>query len=85
MSKRCFTGTNDQSVGARTQVGGTIGWRLGGEGLAKGLAIKASVTNLFDVDYVAPIGSNGFGNAGDSQTLFAGAPRQWFLALRKDF
>jgi iron complex outermembrane receptor protein len=64
---------------------GTSCWRFGGEGFVMGLAIQASVTNLFDVDYVATIGSNGFGNAGDNQTLLAGAPRQWFLTLRKDF
>ncbi len=85
MSKRFFTFTNDQSVGARALVDGSIGWRFGGEGLLQGFAIQASVTNLFDEAYVATIGSLGFSNAGDNQTLLAGAPRQWFLTLRKDF
>lgn len=85
MSKRFFTFTNDQSVGARALVDGSIGWRFGGEGFLQGMAIQASVTNLFDKAYVATVGSNGFGNSGDNQTLLAGAPRQWFLTLRKDF
>jgi len=85
MSRRYFTYTNDRSVGARTLVDGTIGWRFAGEGWTRGLAIQGSVTNLFDIDYVSTIGSNGFGNAGDNQTLLAGAPRQFFMTLRKDF
>lgn len=85
MSKRYFTYTNDRSVGARALVDATIGWRFAGNGFLDGLAIQGSVTNLFDTDYVATIGSNGFGNSGDNQTLLAGAPRQWFLTLRKDY
>jgi iron complex outermembrane recepter protein len=85
MSKRYFTFTNDQSVGSRALVDASVGWRFGGEGVLKGMALQASVTNLFDESYVATIGSNGFGNSGDNQTLLAGAPRQWFLTLRKDF
>jgi iron complex outermembrane receptor protein len=85
MSKRYFTYTNDKSVGARALVDATVGWRFGGEGFMNGFALQASVTNLFDEDYVSTIGSNGFGNAGDNQTLLAGAPRQWFLTVRKDF
>lgn len=85
MSKRYFTFTNDRSVGSRALVDASVGWRFGGEGVLKGLAVQASVTNLFDEDYVATIGSNGFGNSGDNQTLLAGAPRQWFLTLRKDY
>ncbi len=85
MSKRYFTYTNDQSVGSRALVDATAGWRFAGEGVMNGLAVQVSVTNLFDKEYVATIGSNGFGNSGDNQTLLAGAPRQWFLTLRKDF
>jgi iron complex outermembrane receptor protein len=85
MSKRYFNFTNDRSVGSRALVDASVGWRFGDNGILKGLAIQASVTNLFDEDYVATIGSNGFGNSGDNQTLLAGAPRQWFLTLRKDY
>jgi iron complex outermembrane receptor protein len=86
MSRRYFTYTNDQSVPARTIVDAAVGWRFRDTGSAiDGLSIEASVTNLFDTDYVATIGSNGFGNAGDNQTLLAGAPQQWFVTLRKDF
>ena len=85
MSKRYFTYTNDKSVGARALVDATIGWRFEGDGWTNGFAIQGSVTNLFDKDYVATIGSNGFGNSGDNQTLLAGSPRQCFLTVRKDF
>jgi iron complex outermembrane recepter protein len=85
MSKRYFTYTNDQSVGDRALVDATAGWRFGGEGFMNGVAVQVSVTNLFDKEYVSTIGSNGFGNSGDNQTLLAGAPRQWFLTVRKDF
>jgi iron complex outermembrane receptor protein len=30
---------------------------------------------------VSTIGSNGFGNSGDNQTLLAGAPRQVFVTF----
>ena len=43
------------------------------------------MTNLFDEEFVGTIGSNGFGFAGDNQTLLAGAPRQVFVTLRKNF
>ena len=39
----------------------------------------------FDKRYVSTIGTNGFANRGDSQTLLAGAPQQFFVTLRKDF
>jgi iron complex outermembrane receptor protein len=86
MSRRYFTYTNDQSVPGRALVDASIGWRFADTGgFADGFEIQGSVTNLFDKDYVATIGSNGFGNSGDNQTLLAGAPRQWFITVRKDF
>jgi iron complex outermembrane receptor protein len=84
-AKRFYTYTNDQSVPSYLIADLTAGYRFDGEGWSKGLEVQVNVTNLFDKKYVSTVGSNGFGNAGDSQTLLAGAPRQAFVTVRKDF
>lgn len=85
-SERFFTFSNDRSVEGRVLVDALVGFRLNSENrFLDGLAIEGTVTNLFDEDYVGTIGSNGFGFAGDNQTLLAGAPQQFFVTLRKDF
>jgi iron complex outermembrane receptor protein len=84
-SKRFFTYTNDQSVPAVTTADLSAGYRFEGEGLTKGLEIQANITNLFDKQYISTIGSNGFGYAGDNQTLLNAAPRQAFITVRKAF
>ncbi len=85
-SQRFFTFSNDQSVDGRILVDALIGFRLRSDNrFVDGLAIEGTVTNLFDEEYVGTIGSNGFGFAGDNQTLLAGAPQQFFVTLRKDF
>lgn len=85
-SERFFTFSNDRSVDGRALVDGLIGYRLRSDNrLLDRLAIEATVTNLFDEEFVGTIGSNGFGFSGDNQTLLAGAPRQFFVTLRKDF
>ena len=53
--------------------------------LLRGFTIEASVTNLTDKDYISTIGTNGYTASGDNQTLLAGAPRQWFVTLRRGF
>lgn len=86
MSKRYFTYLNDQSVGGRVLVDASLGFRFGEDaGFLGGVAIEGSVTNLTDKDYIGTIGSNGFTASGDGQTLLAGAPRQWFVTLRRGF
>ncbi|WP_242119007.1 TonB-dependent receptor [Sphingomonas lacusdianchii] len=86
MSKRYFTYLNDQSVGARLLVDASIGYRLTGMGgVLDGLAIEGSVNNLTNRRYIATIGTNGYTARGDNQTLLAGAPRQWFVTLRRGF
>ena len=86
MSKRYYSYTNDVSVGGRTLVDASLGVRVPkGMGFLTGFALEASVTNLTDEKYVSTVGSNGFVNSGDSQTLLAGAPRQWFVTLRRGF
>ncbi|WP_285712497.1 TonB-dependent receptor [Erythrobacter oryzae] len=85
-SERFFTYSNDRSVEGRVLVDALIGVRLNSDNrFLDGLAIEGTVTNLFDEEYVGTIGSNGFGFAGDNQTLLAGAPQQFFVTLRKDF
>ncbi|WP_294335036.1 TonB-dependent receptor [uncultured Sphingomonas sp.] len=80
MSKRYFTYTNDQAVDGRVVVDATLGYKfdLGG----RKLEIQANATNLFDKKYISTIGTNGFGNSGDNQTLMVGAPQQFFLTLK---
>ena len=83
MSRRYFTYTNDQSVDGRVLVDATLGYKfdLGG----RMLEIQGNATNLFDKKYVSTIGTNGFGNAGDNQTLMVGAPQQFFVTLKAGF
>jgi iron complex outermembrane receptor protein len=84
MSKRYFTYENDKSVPARALVDATIGYRFDA-GLRKPVELQLNATNLFDRNYVATIGSNGFGSRGDNQTLLAGAPQQIFVSLKVGF
>ena len=86
MSERFFTYSNDKSVAGRAIFDAKVGYRFAGmSGFMNGIAIEGSVTNLTDKRYVATVGSNGYGFAGDNQTLLAAAPRQWFVTARKDF
>jgi len=84
ISRRFFTYENDQSVPDRVLVDATLGYRFD-LGLSKPVEIQLNATNLFDLDYVSTIGSNGFGNRGDNQTLLAGAPQQFFVTLKAGF
>lgn len=76
MSKRYFTYENDQSVGGRALVDATMGYRFG-----EHVDLRLNVTNLFDHQYIGTIGTNGFGNRGDNQTLQTGAPQAAFITL----
>jgi iron complex outermembrane receptor protein len=62
-----------------------LGYRLPAGDLLEGLELQLNVTNLLDEEYVGTLGTNGFVNAGDAQTLVTGAPRQFFVTLRKAF
>ncbi|OYU36170.1 TonB-dependent receptor [Novosphingobium sp. PASSN1] len=84
MSKRYFTYTNDKSVPRRALVDATLGYRID-LGMRKPVELQINATNLLDKSYVATIGSNGFGNSGDNQTLLAGAPRQVFATIKVGF
>ncbi len=84
MSKRFFNYLNDRSVPGRVLVDATLGYRFDA-GLRLPLEIQLNATNMFDKKYVSTIGSNGFGNSGDNQTLLAGAPQQFFATLKVGF
>lgn len=84
MSKRYFTYLNDQSVPGRALVDATLGYKFD-IGMRKPIELQLNATNLFDLKYVSTIGSNGFGNSGDNQTLLAGAPQQFFVTLKAGF
>jgi iron complex outermembrane recepter protein len=91
MSKRYFTYTNDLlagdgngSVPSRVLVDATLGYRFDA-GLRSPIEIQLNATNLFDKEYIATIGSNGFGNRGDNQTFLAGAPQQFFATVKVGF
>ncbi len=84
MSKRYFTYLNDQSVPSRVLVDATLGYRFDA-GLRAPIELQLNATNLLDKAYVATIGSNGFGNSGDNQTLLAGAPQQFFATVKVGF
>jgi iron complex outermembrane receptor protein len=62
-----------------------LGYRFSGSDLLEGLEAQLNVTNASDEQYVSTIGSNGFGNTGDNQTLLAGAPQQVVFTLKKAF
>ena len=81
MSARYFTYTNDRSVPSRTLLNLSGGYRLKSLGFVKDASVQVGVNNLADTKYVSTIGSNGFGNSGDNQTLLAGAPRQFFVTF----
>ena len=85
MSKRYFTYTNDQSVGGRTIVDATLGYRWANSFTTKPIELQLNATNLFDTHYVSSIGTNGFGNSGDNQTLMVGAPRAVFATIKAGF
>lgn len=85
LSKRYFTYENDQSVPSQTIADLTVGYRFAETSALKGLEAQINVSNLFDEDYISTINSNGFPLRGDSQTLLTGAPRQFFVTVRKSF
>jgi iron complex outermembrane receptor protein len=86
LGDRFFTFTNNGgNVEGRTIVDATLGYRFSGNPILEGLEVQLNATNIFDEDYVGTLGTNGFVNSGDSQTLVTGAPQQLFLTIRKAF
>lgn len=84
MSKRYFNYLNDRAVSSRVLVDATLGYRFDA-GLRSPIELQLNATNLLDKKYASTIGSNGFGNSGDNQTLLAGAPQQFFATVKVGF
>ncbi|WCP13974.1 Vitamin B12 transporter BtuB [Sphingobium sp. AntQ-1] len=80
MSRRYYSYTNDASVPSRVIVDASIGYRFTDK-----IELQLNATNLFDKKYVGTIGSGGFGNSGDAQTLLVGAPQQFFITAKAGF
>lgn len=80
MSKRYYSYTNDVSVDGRVIVDASIGYRV-----TDTIEVQVNATNLFDKKYIGTIGSGGFGNSGDAQTLLVGAPQQVFATIKVGF
>jgi len=85
MSRRYFTYTNDQSVGGRTLVDASLGYRVKTPFSDRPIELQVNATNLFDVKYVSTVGTNGFGFSGDNQTLMVGSPRAVFGTIKAGF
>ena len=84
--ERYFTFTNQGGkVDGHTVVDASLGYRFDAVPYLQGVTVQLNITNLFDEDYIGTLGTNGFVNAGDSQTVMVGAPQQMFVTLRKAF
>ncbi len=80
MSRRYYSYTNDASVPSRVIVDASLGYRFTDK-----IELQLNATNLFDKKYVGTIGSGGFVNSGDAQTLLVGAPQQFFITAKAGF
>ena len=86
-SPRFYTYTNDRSVPGHAVVDLALGYRFHDNAgdVLKGVEIQANVANATNTRYYGAIGSNGYGNSGDNDTLQAGAPVEAFISVRKQF
>ncbi|MFW2830882.1 TonB-dependent receptor [Sphingomonas sp. ID0503] len=83
-SKRFYDYENTASVKGFVIFDATLGYRFE-TGFMQGITIEGTASNLFDKKYISTIGTNGFANRGDSQTLLTGAPQQFFVTLKTEF
>ena len=86
--ERFITFVNDSRVPDYWVTDASVSYRFGDLALAKDLKATLNVTNLFDEDYFASVGTNGFvarDPQGLNYTLVTGAPRQVFLTLEASF
>ena len=82
--KRYYTFLNDGAVDAYVMTSLSAGYKFNNVAMLKDLSVQVHVNNLFDKQYMATIGSNGFTNSdpsGSFATLLNGAPRQVFITL----
>jgi iron complex outermembrane receptor protein len=87
MSRRYWSPANDLWVGGRTLLDLSAGYRFDGTGWERGFELTLNVSNITGKKYIATVCSVGCPfNAGGYQTaLLAGAPRQVFVTIKKQF
>jgi len=88
MSKRFFSYENDQVAPGRFVADASVGYRFTGSGWMKNVSIEASVTNLTNKKYISTVNTNNVEVSGsdfDNPNFMVGAPRQWFVTLKKGF
>jgi iron complex outermembrane recepter protein len=81
---RYYTYLNDSPVPSFWLANLSAGYKLGAVGPFRNATVQLNVTNLFDKQYFATIGTNGFASSdpgGTFATMLAGAPRAAFLTL----
>ncbi|HEX7854283.1 MAG TPA: TonB-dependent receptor [Sphingobium sp.] len=83
-ARRYYSYENDVSVPGFVVFDATVGYRIHTSSL-KSLTLEVTATNLFDKKYVSTVGSNPLAIRGDSQSLLAGAPQQFFATLKTEF
>ncbi|MBK8285135.1 MAG: TonB-dependent receptor [Ahniella sp.] len=80
--ERFITYLNDSKVDSFWLADASAGYTFEDVGVLESLRVSANVSNLFDEEYFATVGSNGFVTSdpdGLNYTLLTGAPRQFFL------
>jgi iron complex outermembrane receptor protein len=89
MSKRYFSYENNLVAAGRVVLDASVGYRFTGlSGVLNNVSIEASVTNLTDKKYISTVNTNNVqvnGNDFDNPNFMLGAPRQWFVTLKKGF
>ncbi len=85
MSRRYFTYTNDQSVPGQVLFDATLGARVHRCRASARWRCSSTPPTCSTRSTSSTIGSNGFGNSGDNQTLLAGAPQQFFVTVKTAF
>ena len=86
MSKRFFSYENDQVAPGRFVADASLGYRFSGTGWMRNVSIELSVTNLTDKKYISTVNTNNVEVSGsdfDNPNFMVGAPRQWFITLKK--
>ncbi|NBC37109.1 TonB-dependent receptor [Novosphingobium sp. FSY-8] len=93
MSKRYFTYTNGLRsdsdglgyVGGRLLIDLALGYKVATNFTPKPIELQLNIANLFDRQYIASIGTNGFGSVGDNQTMMVGTPRTIMASVKAGF
>jgi iron complex outermembrane receptor protein len=88
MSKRYFSYENNLVADGRFVADASIGYRIKASGWLNNVSLEVSVTNLTDKKYISTVNTNNVqvnGSDFDNPNFMVGAPRQWFVTLKKGF